>query len=87
MNTHIGDKLAYFSTHRVVWQSFAKIGTGTSKIWWMEKIKKITRPKNNSLPLSRATVTRQLAINVSIPNLTLTVVRLEQFRPPQLRIQ
>jgi len=30
--------------------------------------------------------TRMLAINVSIPN-HMIVARLEQFRPPQLRIQ
>ena len=32
-------EINYFSTYRVVWQSFAKIGPGTSKIWWTEKIK------------------------------------------------
>ena len=46
--------------HRVVWQSFAKIGPGTSKIWWTEKKEKETRPKYSSLSLSltrsRATV-------------------------------
>ena len=39
-----------------MWQNFAKIGPGTSKIWWTEKKEKETRPKYNSLPLSRATV-------------------------------
>jgi len=31
------------------------------------------------------TITRMLVINVSIPNVT--VARVEQFQPPQLRIQ
>jgi len=35
--------------------------------------------------LTKISVTRMLTINVSITNLT--VARLEQFRPPQLRIQ
>ena len=39
-----------------------KIGPGTAKIWWTEKKIKITR---------------MLAINVSIPNLT--IARLEHF--------
>jgi len=31
------EEINYFSTYRVVWQSFAKIGPGTSKIWWTKK--------------------------------------------------
>jgi len=42
-----------------VWKSFAKIDPGTSKNRWTEKIKKITRPKHNSLSLSRAIIKRR----------------------------
>jgi len=54
MNTSIRGRL--FQAYRVVWQSFAKIGPGTSKNRWTAKKEKIARPKHSSLPLSRATV-------------------------------
>ena len=48
------EEINYFRTYRVVWQSFAKIGPGTSKIRWTEKYKKHDQ---NIIPLSPATKT------------------------------
>ena len=50
--------IKYFRTHRVVWQSFAKIGPGMSKnLWWEKrKLNNVTKIKQSSLSLSRATV-------------------------------
>jgi len=47
MNTPIRDKI--FRTYRIVRQSFAKIGTGTSKnLWWeLKKIKLQCWPMHN----------------------------------------
>ena len=39
MNTSTVWEIEYFRTHRIVWQSFAKIGPGTSKNRWWEKDK------------------------------------------------
>ena len=53
-----------------MWQSFVTISPGMSKIWWTEK------------KIKKKIKTRLLAINVSIPNLT--VARLEQSPSPQM---
>jgi len=47
MNTPIWDRL-FQDIPCVMWQSFAKIGSRTSKNRWTEKKKKITRPKHKS---------------------------------------
>jgi len=43
-------EIDYFKTYRVVWQSFAKIGPGTSKNRWTEKNKNKNKLECGPMP-------------------------------------